>query len=79
MCECTPAYKNVLYFQQINSLTQLFFQCMQEEKNSAVERAEVLQAQMNELHADLEKLRKEQASKLHERVCALTMQQYKYW
>ena len=59
---------------------------MQEEKNSAVERAEVLQTQMNELHAqmdelhaDLEKLRKEQALKLHERVCVLTMQQYKYW
>lgn len=42
---------------------------MQKARDSAVERADELQTQLNEMHTDLEKLRKSQMSELYERVC----------
>lgn len=44
---------------------------MQKARDSAVERAERLQTQLNEMHTDLEKLRKTSMLNLRERVGAL--------
>ena len=44
---------------------------MQKARDSAVERADRLQTQLNEMHTDLEKLRKTSMLNLRERVGAL--------